>query len=193
MACGHKTAHVNQRENRLAMREGSEGKRCWTSVATPEVRTQRRARRRVRRHRRRQFRRRAHRRGTKRRTQRRQDKVRFVRADAFDFAAKLGGAPPCTRPRPRPSKFAPSKPSLKRRFRVHRIKQTRRRSSVPAVFSSRVRVGAVTQERLLPDVVAAAAAAAGTRTTLLASRGAGPPSIPYAFSEYLTVLTVRVR
>ncbi len=203
MACGHKTGfYVDQRENRLAMREMSRGKKvldvcCYTggfalnaalggassvtavdsSDAALTVAARNAELNDV------------------------QDKVRFVRADAFDFMQSeldAGAAASYDVIVLDPPKFAPSKPSLKKALPKYiglnkRAMALLRPGGILVTCSCS---GAVTQERLLPGVVAAAAAAAGTRATLLASRGAGPdqPIDPaYAFGEYLTVLTVRVR
>ena len=203
MACGHKTGfYVDQRENRLAMREMSRGKKvldvcCYTggfalnaalggassvtavdsSDAALTVAARNAELNDV------------------------QDKVRFVRADAFDFMQSeldAGAAASYDVVVLDPPKFAPSKPSLKKALPKYiglnkRAMALLRPGGILVTCSCS---GAVTQERLLPGVVAAATAAAGTRATLLASRGAGPdqPIDPaYAFGEYLTVLTVRVR
>lgn len=202
MAGGHKTGfYVDQRENRLAMREMSRGKKvldvcCYTggfainaalggassvtavdsSDAALTVAARNAELNDV------------------------QDKVRFVRADAFDFMQReLDDSAAGTYDVVvlDPPKFAPSKPSLKKALPKYiglnkRAMALLRPGGILVTCSCS---GAVTQERLLPDVVAAAASAAGRRATLLASRGAGPdqPIDPaYSFGEYLTVLTVRV-
>jgi len=202
MAGGHKTGfYVDQRENRLAMREMSRGKKvldvcCYTggfainaalggassvtavdsSDAALTVAARNAELNDV------------------------QDKVRFVRADAFDFMQRElddGAAGTYDVVVLDPPKFAPSKPSLKKALPKYiglnkRAMALLRPGGILVTCSCS---GAVTQERLLPDVVAAAASASGRRATLLASRGAGPdqPIDPaYSFGEYLTVLTVRV-
>lgn len=130
-----------------------------------------------------------------------QDKIEFVRADAFDFmqdAIDAGGAGSYDVVVLDPPKFAPNKQALKKALPKYvglnkRAMTLLRPGGILITCSCS---GAVTQERLLTPVVENAARAAGKSATILSIRGASgdqPLDPAYAFGEYLTVLTAVVR
>ena len=129
-----------------------------------------------------------------------QDKVNFVRADAFDFmqaeidAGRAGSYDVVVLD---PPKFAPTKPALKKAIPKYvglnkRAMTLLRPGGILITCSCS---GAVTQERLLPKIVENASRAAGVSATTLSIRGAGcdqPIDPAYAFGEYLSVVFARV-
>ena len=203
MAGGHKTGfYVDQRDNRFAVRELSKGKKvldvcCYTggfslnaalggaesvtAVDSSEAALT----------------------VAKRNAELNsvQDKIEFVRADAFDFmqdAIDAGGAGSYDVIVLDPPKFAPNKQALKKALPKYvglnkRAMTLLRPGGILITCSCS---GAVTQERLLTPVVENAARAAGKSATILSIRGASgdqPIDPAYAFGEYLTVLTAVVR
>ena len=129
-----------------------------------------------------------------------QDKVNFVRADAFDFmqaeidAGRAGSYDVVVLD---PPKFAPTKPALKKAIPKYvglnkRAMTLLRPGGILITCSCS---GAVTQERLLPKIVENASRASGVSATMLSIRGAGcdqPIDPAYAFGEYLSVVTARI-
>jgi len=130
-----------------------------------------------------------------------QDKINFVRADAFDFmqeAIDRGESGTYDVVVLDPPKFAPNKQSLTKALPKYvglnkRAMALLRPGGVLITCSCS---GAVTQDDLMPKIIENAARAVGKTATIATKKSAGgdqPIDPCYEFGEYLTVLTARVR
>jgi len=200
---GHKTGfYVDQRENRMAIRDASKGKKvldicCYTGgfalnaavggaasvVAVDSSESALRV---------------AEKNAELNKVL---DKIKFVRADAFDFmqeAIDRGESGTYDVVVLDPPKFAPSKQSLTKALPKYiglnkRAMALLRPGGLLVTCSCS---GAVTQEDLMPKILENAARASGKTVTIASKKSAGgdqPIDPCYEFGEYLTVMTARVR